>query len=151
MILDAFRSRFVFVPCFPLLSSEGSEERRIESISPDKRQERMVSFHSSKISWSLVAIVGSLLVVVSAVHFFLTPIFPPSLDYFGARSPSNPSTVGEIHQSSDRDIDFDARFPADSHGAVKYRGAPWKPEIGKWLSGCDSVSKEVSIIEVLLI
>ncbi|XP_020580195.1 uncharacterized protein LOC110024520 [Phalaenopsis equestris] len=107
----------------------------------------MVSFQSSRFSWSLVAMVGSLLVVVSVVHFFLTPIFPASLDYFGGRSSLSPSTGGEIHQSLDLDIDFDARFPVDSYGAVKYRGAPWRPEIGKWLSGCDSVSKEVDIVE----
>lgn len=39
------------------------------------------------------------------------------------------------------------RFPADLHQAVVYRGAPWKAEIGRWLSGCHSVVKEINVTE----
>lgn len=48
-------------------------------------------------------------------------------------------------------VDFDRRFPADLHGAVVYRNASWKSEIGQWLSSCDAVAKEVDIIEVSII
>ncbi|KAK8949023.1 putative glucuronoxylan glucuronosyltransferase F8H [Platanthera zijinensis] len=106
----------------------------------------MVSFKSLKCSWSLAAIPASLLVVASAVHLFLTPLFPSSLDYFGARGEQS---LGQppVDGSLDLNIDFDSRFPSDFHGAVTYRGAPWKPQIGRWLSGCDSVTKEVDIVE----
>lgn len=54
-------------------------------------------------------------------------------------------TVGK----SQRVLDLDAQFPADALQAVSYRGAHWKAEIGRWLSGCDSVSQPVDINEVL--
>ncbi|KAL5981975.1 hypothetical protein ACLOJK_016042 [Asimina triloba] len=41
-----------------------------------------------------------------------------------------------------------SRFPVDSHRAVNYRGAPWKAEVGRWLSSCDSIVTEIDIIEV---
>jgi hypothetical protein len=37
------------------------------------------------------------------------------------------------------------------HRAVFYRNAPWKAEIGRWLSGCDAVTKEVSVVEVIIV
>ncbi|KAJ0973617.1 hypothetical protein J5N97_015582 [Dioscorea zingiberensis] len=52
-----------------------------------------------------------------------------------------------LNGSSGSAIDFNVQFPADSHGAVAYRGAPWKPDIGKWLSGCGSVSAAIDAVE----
>ena len=46
-------------------------------------------------------------------------------------------------------VDLDHRFPAALHKEVVYRGAPWKVEMWKWLSGCDSITKEVSTVEVI--
>lgn len=48
-------------------------------------------------------------------------------------------------------IDLSVQFPADSQNAVVYRGAPWKAEIGRWLSGCDVNTVAVKIVEVLYI
>ena len=48
-------------------------------------------------------------------------------------------------------VDLNIQYPADSRNAVVYRGAPWKAEIGRWLSGCDSKTAAVKIVQVLLI
>ncbi|PKA53601.1 putative glucuronoxylan glucuronosyltransferase F8H [Apostasia shenzhenica] len=117
----------------------------------------MVAFHSMKCSCSLVALVGSLLALVLAVHLFLTPLFPYSLDHFvarraqgSARSPISGLTGGKGESRDENlryDVDFVSQFSENSHGAVAYRGAPWNTEIGRWLSGCDSVSQEIEIVE----
>ncbi|KAK1259684.1 putative glucuronoxylan glucuronosyltransferase F8H [Acorus gramineus] len=116
----------------------------------------MVGFQTLRCSWSLVATIASVVALVSVVHMFLSPLLPTSLDYFGVRqaqmacSPIN-GPVGEGGASfvgvSQGMIDFDARFPTDSLGAVNYRGAPWKAEIGKWFSGCDSVTAAIDVTE----
>ncbi|KAL5744045.1 hypothetical protein ACOSQ2_027161 [Xanthoceras sorbifolium] len=46
-------------------------------------------------------------------------------------------------------LDINHRFPADLHKAVVYRNAPWKAEIGGWLSGCDAITEEVNIVEII--
>ena len=107
-----------------------------------------------KCSWSLLGTVASVLALVSVAHFFLFPL-APSLEYFnkgqGKKSctPINASTSGVDYDEKNLkpSLDLDHRFPA-SHKSVVYRGAPWKAEIGRWLSGCDSIVAEVSIIEV---
>ncbi|XP_040369101.1 DNA topoisomerase 3-beta isoform X2 [Rosa chinensis] len=38
---------------------------------------------------------------------------------------------------------------ADLHKAVVFRGAPWKAEIGRWLTGCGSISNKVNIVELI--
>ncbi|CAL9096141.1 unnamed protein product [Musa acuminata var. zebrina] len=112
----------------------------------------MVSFPSWKYPWSLVVAIGLLLILASAIHMFLSPIFPSSLDFFGARQ--NSASCAPFNASSDHgrterwdDVEWGARFPADSHGAVAYRGAPWKAEIGRWLSGCGSALATVQVVE----
>ncbi|XP_019702480.1 uncharacterized protein [Elaeis guineensis] len=114
----------------------------------------MASFQSWKCSWSLIAAVASLVLLVSLVHMFLTPLFPSSLDYFGARQnsclPVNVSVDGSSEHLADNsqlNPVFDPQLVADSHGAVTYRGAPWKPEIGRWLSSCDSISTAIDVVE----
>src|SRR5687767_1294593 len=116
----------------------------------------VLSMQKGHCSWSLLAAVGSLLVLLSVVHLFLSPL-GSTLDYFGVRQAqtscllTNGSTkgIGGFHQ--DVELDLDRRFRADLHNAVVYRGAPWKAEIGRWLSGCDSVVKEIHITEVRFI
>ncbi|KAJ8528549.1 hypothetical protein K7X08_022241 [Anisodus acutangulus] len=44
-------------------------------------------------------------------------------------------------------IDLNVKFPTDLHNAVVYRGAPWKAEVGRWLSGCDSNTSAVKVVE----
>lgn len=130
----------------------------------------MFSLQKWKCSWSLAATVAAILAVVSVVHLFLYPLVSP-LDYLSisqaqsACLPINGSTGGGekyvngmeskegIIDNSSEDpppvVDLNVQYPADSHNAVTYRGAPWKAEIGRWLSGCDSYTKAVEVVEVL--
>lgn len=109
-------------------------------------------------SWSQIATVASVIVLVSLVHLFLGPVVP-SFDSFTVRQaqnlcgPSNESITQQVSQDSSEPavVAFDRRFPADLHGAVVYRNASWKAEIGQWLSSCDAVATEVDIIEVSLV
>lgn len=48
-------------------------------------------------------------------------------------------------------VDLNVQFPADLHNSVSYHGAPWKAEIGRWLSGCNSNTKVVKMVEVLYV
>jgi len=114
----------------------------------------MFSHQKWKFSWSQIATVASVIVLVSLVHLFLGPVVP-SFDSITVRQaqnlcgPSNES-ISQVTKNSSQSlvvVAFDRRFPADSHGAVVYRNASWKAEIGQWLSSCDAVAKEVDIIE----
>lgn len=138
-------------------------------------------------SWSLVAVIATVVALISAVHLFLSP-GGPSLDEFGARPveilqnssilvnvsreegkssiPDNRSNGGtkvvvskKLNGSVEQDmvnknqakwtmVDLSVQYPADSRNAVVYRGAPWKAEIGRWLSGCYSNIVAVKIVEV---
>ncbi|XP_026413706.1 uncharacterized protein LOC113309491 isoform X2 [Papaver somniferum] len=105
---------------------------------------------TQKGSWSLIATIGSLIAIVSFIYLYSFPLSPSSLAFFSARqvqdscNPINGSTGGTNPQPV---LNLDTRFPDDSHKAVVYRGAPWKSEIGRWLSGCDSITEPVSIVE----
>lgn len=130
----------------------------------------MFSLQKWKCSWSLAATIAAILAVVSVVHLFLYPLVPP-LDYLSisqaqsACLPINGSTNGgekyvsgteskeRLTDNSNEDphpvVDLNVQYPADSHNAVTYSGAPWRAEIGRWLSGCDSNVKAVQVVEVL--
>lgn len=117
----------------------------------------MLSIQKWRLSWSLIATIASVFALFSVVHLFLFPLVPP-FDYFRQVQtscvPVNGSALvktdlAKESQSRQPTIDLDRQFPADLHNAVVYRGAPWKAEIGRWLSGCDSVAKEVNIVEVI--
>ncbi|KAF5750199.1 Exostosin family protein isoform 1 [Tripterygium wilfordii] len=117
----------------------------------------MISLKSWKFSWSLVATSASVVALVSVVHLFLFPVVP-SFDYLTNRQarnscvPSNGSVVEQTHHVSESlqpGLDLDKRFPSDLHKAVVYHNAPWKAEIGRWLSGCDSITREVKVNEVI--
>ncbi|PON32049.1 Exostosin-like [Parasponia andersonii] len=115
----------------------------------------MFSIQKWKCSWSLFATIASVVALVSVVHLFLFPLVP-TFDYFRqAQIPCVPingsAEVGTDHvrESPQPSIDLDRQFPADLHNAVVYRGAPWKAEIGQWLSGCDTIVKEVNISEII--
>ncbi|XP_078442149.1 uncharacterized protein LOC144711888 isoform X2 [Wolffia australiana] len=112
-----------------------------------------------KCSCSPITGIMSMLVLMVAVHLYFSPFFPASLGYFSAlyarnlcftisRSSGENSTQHTI-ESSQWAIGLDAQFPADNLNAVFYRDAPWKAEMGRWLSGCDSVDKFVEIHEVI--
>lgn len=59
----------------------------------------------------------------------------------------------QVHFGSNSvsDIDLKVHFPADSHGAVIFRGAPWKPTIGRWLSRCGSISSTIDVEKYVFI
>ncbi|CAI9100042.1 OLC1v1036962C3 [Oldenlandia corymbosa var. corymbosa] len=44
-------------------------------------------------------------------------------------------------------VNLTLQYPPDSRNAVFYRGAPWKSEIGRWLSGCDANAAAVEVVE----
>ncbi|XP_052175852.1 uncharacterized protein LOC127790391 isoform X2 [Diospyros lotus] len=105
-------------------------------------------------SWSLVATIASTVALVSIVHLFWFPIVP-SFDYLAAREAQNSCVPMNGSAKADEDntvknlpsINLDVKFPADLHKAVVYHGAPWKAEIGSWLSGCDSITTAVKVVE----
>lgn len=107
-------------------------------------------------SLSLVATIVSIVALVSVVQLFLFPAVP-SFDYFGYKQvkdsciPVN-GTIdtgkNNVFQSNQQPLNV--QFPADLHKAVVYRGAPWRAEIGRWLSGCSSVATPIKVSEVLL-
>lgn len=118
----------------------------------------MFSVQKWKCSWSLVATVASVIVLVSVVHLFLFPVVP-SFDYFRAPQvqykcvPINASVekvADHVWENIQPGLDLDHRFPSDLHNGVVYHNAPWKAEIGQWLSSCDAIAREVNIVEVIM-
>uniref|UniRef100_A0A5B6Z8Z3 EGF-like domain-containing protein n=1 Tax=Davidia involucrata TaxID=16924 RepID=A0A5B6Z8Z3_DAVIN len=115
----------------------------------------MFSIQKWKCSWPMVATITSIVALISVVHLFLLPMVP-SFDYFRVRQvqnscvPINGSVEGgrdNVKHNLLRVLDLDGRFPSDLHKAVVYRGAPWKAEIGRWLSGCNSITTAVKVVE----
>lgn len=114
----------------------------------------MFSIQKWKCSWSLFAAVASIVALASVVHLFLFPL-APTFDYFKQVQnycvPNNGSAgaaIDHVKGSLEPLVALEHKFPADVHRAVVYRGAPWKAEVGRWLSGCDSSAKEVKVAEV---
>ncbi|KAG6690791.1 hypothetical protein I3842_10G030800 [Carya illinoinensis] len=115
----------------------------------------MLSIQKWKCSWSLAAAIASIVALVSVVHLFLFP-FGPSFDYFretqNACVPINGSseaTTNHVREDLRVTADLDHRFPADLHKGDIYHDAQWKAEIGQWLSGCNSITQEISIAEII--
>ncbi|KAF3328054.1 glucuronosyltransferase [Carex littledalei] len=104
----------------------------------------MQSWRSCVCSWPFRAAVISLAVSIALIHLFLTPLFPSPLDFF-QQSNSNPL----LDANSSVVSTLKAQFQSNIDGSVTYRGAPWKPDIGRWLAGCSSNSTPVDIVEVL--
>lgn len=105
-------------------------------------------------SYSLIGTIASIVALVSVVHLFFFNL-GPSWDNFGIRqsqisclATNETAIVGGDELPVEVPLNLDVRFPPDLHNAVVYRGAPWKAEIGRWFSGCDSVVKKVKIVEV---
>ncbi|KAL8489607.1 hypothetical protein ACS0TY_025501 [Phlomoides rotata] len=128
----------------------------------------MFSLQKWKCSWSLAATIAAILALASVVHLFLYPLVSP-LDYLSLSKsqssclPVNGSTeggqkyfsgIGAEEGRSDSSnknpqpmVDLNVRYPADLHDGITYRGAPWKAVVGRWLSGCDSNTTAIKIIE----
>ncbi|KAG6744826.1 hypothetical protein POTOM_051466 [Populus tomentosa] len=116
----------------------------------------MISIQKWKCSWSLIATIVSVVALVSAAPLFLFPVLP-FLDCFNVRNPSVAinGTVDErnhhhVLENLKPVLDLEPRFPVDLHGVVVPRNAPWKAEIGRWLSVCDSATKDVTAVEVIM-
>ncbi|ONH95380.1 hypothetical protein PRUPE_7G067200 [Prunus persica] len=120
----------------------------------------MLSIQKWKCSWSQIATIASIvalasIILGSIVHLFWFPLVP-SFNYFSQAQnscvPINGSAeavIDNVKGNFKPPIDLDRQFPSDLHKAVVFRGAPWKAEIGRWLSGCDPISDEVNIVEVI--
>ncbi|XP_028761555.1 uncharacterized protein LOC114720110 [Neltuma alba] len=107
-----------------------------------------------KRSWFFVATVASILALVSVIHLF----FPlaPSFNYFKQQQnsclPTNSAaelSSTDVNENFEPAVDLKHQFPSDLHGAVVYRGAPWKAEIGQWLASCDFVTKKINVTEII--
>ncbi|KAL9336304.1 hypothetical protein Peur_070792 [Populus x canadensis] len=92
----------------------------------------MISIQKWKCSWSLIATIVSVVALVSAAPLFLFPVLP-FLDRFNVRNSSVPIN-GAVDERN-------------HHHWLIHRNAPWKAEIGRWLSVCDSATKEVTVVE----
>ena len=109
----------------------------------------MLGFRVGTWSCSTAASIVSLLAFATVANMFLSPYFQSSSNYFSYSPVRNScSSSNATVENSEQDTDFVAQFVTDNFSAVFHRGAPWKAEIGRWLSGCDSVSKNVEIDEV---
>ncbi|CAN1183526.1 Probable glucuronoxylan glucuronosyltransferase F8H [Linum perenne] len=118
----------------------------------------MIAVQKWKCSWSLIAAIASAVALVSIVSLFLFPV-DPSFDYLRIREATQTGCVlpngtlgrgtGHVWPNLQPTVDLHLSFPVDLHGAVVYRKAPWKAEIGRWLSGCDSNAKEATISEII--
>lgn len=136
----------------------------------------MFPSQKGRCSWSLVGPIASIMALVSVVHLFLFPVIP-SFEYFGTRQaqtfciPVNGSVNGDKvtvpkYGSIDSNnvmnglavdnkqilkpiVNLSVLYPSDLHNAVVYRGAPWKADIGRWLSGCHSNATVINVVEVL--
>lgn len=118
--------------------------------------------------------IASILALVSVAHLFLFPGIP-FIEYFGARQtqtfciPVNGSVNGEkvtvpkygsidssgvmnglvVDNKQIRQpiVNLTVQYPSDLHNAVVYRGAPWKADVGRWLSGCHSNATVINVVE----
>ncbi|KAL8133449.1 uncharacterized protein LOC141712540 isoform X1 [Apium graveolens] len=115
----------------------------------------MFSLQKWKCSWSYVATIASIVALVSLLDLLLFHGVSYST-YLGSTQVRNScmyvncSTEGgtdQLMRNSPPLIDLNAQFPADLHKAVVYNGAPWKAEIGRWLSGCNSNATALKISE----
>lgn len=125
----------------------------------------MLPFQKGRCSWSLVGSIASILALVSVVHVFLFPGIPFS-EYFGDRQAQTLCISGENvtvpkYGSIDSGlveekkkfrqpiVNLTLQYPSDLHNAVVYRDAPWKADVGRWLSGCHSNASVINVVEVL--
>ncbi|XP_076900987.1 uncharacterized protein LOC143555293 [Bidens hawaiensis] len=110
----------------------------------------MFSLQKLNYSLSLTTTIASTVALVLVIQLFVFLAVTP-FDYLGYNQviyssiqtiePQNTNSLQKQRQS------LESRFPADLHNAVVYRGAPWKAEIGRWLTGCDSVASPIKVVE----
>ncbi|KAG9131462.1 hypothetical protein Leryth_015287 [Lithospermum erythrorhizon] len=131
----------------------------------------MMPVQKWKCSWSLAVFIASIVALISIIYLFKSPV-DNSLYYFrvsqvpsscdalnGSLSEGGNVVNGSINSNrsvgaDNSSIEFgqpatlsDVQFPPDLHNAVVYRGAPWKANVGRWLSSCNANTKTISIVE----
>lgn len=110
----------------------------------------MSSLQNFKYSWQLTVVILILVAFISIVHIFFVPLIPASLDITGSRQTNASSSIKNVSSIGDKNIEQD-QYPQshDSDGAILYRDAPWKTDIGKWLSSCHDIAASVYINETI--
>nr|ACN39924.1 unknown [Picea sitchensis] len=113
----------------------------------------MSSLQNFKYSWQLTIVILILVAFISVVHVFFVPLIPTSLEFTGSRqteSLADASSVKNGSSTGDKNIEQD-QYPqsSDSYGAILYRDAPWKADMGKWLSRCHDIAALVYINETI--
>ncbi|KAM0937662.1 putative xylogalacturonan beta-1,3-xylosyltransferase [Dioscorea sansibarensis] len=114
--------------------------------------------HPWKCSSPSVALAGFLIILISLLHMLFGMMYQSSIDLLGVKKTkllcSNRNVLeiegcdqAHFDSNSVSDTSLKVHFPADSHGAVIFRGAPWKPKLGRWLSRCGSVSSTIDVEE----
>lgn len=114
----------------------------------------MSSLQNFKYSWHLTVVILILVAFISIVHIFFVPLIPASLDFTRSRqieSLANAlSSIKNVSSIGDKNIEQDQDPQShDSDGAILYRDAPWKADIGKWLSRCHDIAAPVYINETI--
>jgi hypothetical protein len=89
-------------------------------------------------SWQLMLPAVSLVALLVAVHFLVAPLVPTNF-FMG----SSGALVFQLNGT-----DGDQSLTCKHHGAIVYRNAPWKPEVGCWLSQCGNFVVPIPLVEV---
>jgi len=113
----------------------------------------MSSLQNFKYSWQLTIVILILVAFISVVHIFFVPLIPTSLEFTGSRQTESLADASSVKNGSsigDKNIEQD-QYPqsSDSYGAILYRDAPWKADMGKWLSRCHDIAAPVYINETI--
>ena len=92
-------------------------------------------------SWQVVLPGVSLVVLLVATHFFVTPLVPT---FF-----VDPSVLvfQRINDTHGWNVEW-ALVCGKDHGAFVYRNATWKAKVGCWLSQCGNSAVPVPVVEV---
>ncbi|KAG0618214.1 hypothetical protein M758_4G047000 [Ceratodon purpureus] len=89
-------------------------------------------------SWQVILPGASLVVLLVAVNFFVAPIVP-----------TFPVDSSALIFQRINGTDAERFLPCKKHGAVVYRNATWKPDVGCWLSQCGNSAIPVPVVEKL--
>ena len=91
--------------------------------------------------WQVVLLGVSLIVLLVATHFFVTPLFPT---FYVDSSALVFQRINDTHGWNPKPaLECDMK-----HGAVVYRNATWKTQVGCWLSQCDNSAVLIPVVEV---
>ncbi|KAG0582764.1 hypothetical protein KC19_3G084200 [Ceratodon purpureus] len=92
-------------------------------------------------SWKAVLPGVTLIVLLVATHFFVTPLVPT---FYAEPSALIFQRINDTHG-----WDFERALLCEENGAIVYRNATWKAEVGCWLSQCGNSAVPVSVVEKL--